>query len=388
MNWIKIDAGSAGTARDAEAAFQHMKSRAKDFHLRHDLDWIKATHPQAEVVVYSDSDGEEAYAYALVFTKDRPLPFQIGELVWFRKKLVRHELWEGPVFADDDLTADENRQHTRDLLARLRPELTAEGALSIEGLPLESALYDLIMHDEAIKRQYVAIPVGKPFAHQFIRMPETVEDYFGGMNGKTRRNLKYDQRKLSREFKAVVPVCYQAPASVDDFLDHAIPLSKKTYQWRLLGLGLRDRAHLKETFDYAAQKGWLRNYILFVDGQAVAFMLGYLYEGCYYYTDVGFDPDWSKWSVGSVLQMHVIEDLYAQENTPSLFDFGTGYGYHKAQFGNTEREEINLLLLPRNFKNALTAALYRLNLRLEAALVFVLEKLGVKKALKKLLRSS
>jgi hypothetical protein len=47
-------------------------------------------------------------------------------------------------------------------------------------------------------------------------------------------------------------------------------------------------------------------------------MLGYQYGGCYYYTDVGFDPEYAKWSVVRFLQLKVMQDLYQNEDVPSF----------------------------------------------------------------------
>src|SRR3954452_13478221 len=41
----------------------------------------------------------------------------------------------------------------------------------------------------------------------------------------------------------------------------------------------------------------------------------------FYYIDVGYDPKWAKFSIGSVLQWEVMEDLYRKGNTPTIFDF-------------------------------------------------------------------
>ena len=80
-------------------------------------------------------------------------------------------------------------------------------------------------------------------------------------------------------------------------------------------------------------------------------MLGYVHNCRYYYVDVGYDPDWAKYSVGSVLQLAVIENLYALKSPPAFFDFSTGYGEHKGRFGNHEQEEVNVLILPVSLRN-------------------------------------
>ena len=103
----------------------------------------------------------------------------------------------------------------------------------------------------------------------------------------------------------------------------AVAISKKTYQWHLLGLGLRKPDELERTLAAMARRGWTRCYLLECGGVATAFMIGYLYAGTYYYVDVGFDPDWEKWSVGTVLHLEVLRDLVGG-NAARSFDFSSG----------------------------------------------------------------
>jgi hypothetical protein len=95
---------------------------------------------------------------------------------------------------------------------------------------------------------------------------------------------------------------------VPEFLAVAQAVSRRTYQWTLLGLGLQDKAALTARLTLAADHGWMRCYILYCGDDAAAFMLGYLYRGVYYLGEMGYDPDWAKWSVGSFLQMEILRD--------------------------------------------------------------------------------
>jgi CelD/BcsL family acetyltransferase involved in cellulose biosynthesis len=115
-------------------------------------------------------------------------------------------------------------------------------------------------------------------------------------------------------------------------------------------------------------------------------MLGYQHGHCYYYTDVGFDPDHGQWSVGSALQLEVIEDLYARDNRPDVFDFSTGFGDHKARFGNRGQDEVNLLLLPRTLKHTILAGAYTRLDGLANLAIATADRIGVKQTLKRTMR--
>ena len=93
------------------------------------------------------------------------------------------------------------------------------------------------------------------------------------------------------------------------FVSKAVAISRKTYQWHLLGLGLRKPEQLERTLTAMAARGWTRCYLLECGGVPTAFMIGYQYRGTYHYVDVGFDPDWEKFSVGTMLHLAVLREL-------------------------------------------------------------------------------
>ena len=101
-------------------------------------------------------------------------------------------------------------------------------------------------------------------------------------------------------------------------------MSRKTYQATLLALGIRDDPATSSRLSHSAEQGWLRSYILYCENVPCAFMLGFQYGGCYYYDDVGYDPAYAKWSVGSVLQLKVIEDILDSPHPLKHFDFRPG----------------------------------------------------------------
>lgn len=388
MKWTRFNTADAASYSEAEKTFEQIKANVPQWHLRNHLGWVSQNRESGAITILALEKNGEYIAYALLLRQKRPLSFQIGEIKYAHKKLTRYELWAEPVFAENKLTEAEKRQWARALLLEIHTGLKEQEALSIEGLRKDSYFLALLLQDKQVRQTFITLQLGKPFAHQFINMPPTIDDYLGQMGKGTLKTLKYGQRKLNKDFQNVETRCFESQDSVDTFLDDAIAISKKTYQWRLLGLGLRHRKNLRKSFDFAAGQGWLRHYILYVDNHPVAFMLGYQYDDCYYYTDVGFDPDWGKWSVGSVLQLSMIEDLYSREDTPVLYDFSTGYGHHKAQFGNFSQDEVNLLILPNTLFNRLLVQMFKFNEWFEATSVSILERIGLKKFLKKLIRAN
>lgn len=56
----------------------------------------------------------------------------------------------------------------------------------------------------------------------------------------------------------------------------------------------------------AAERGWLRLWVLEINGNAVAGWYGLRFASCDWYYQSGRDPAWDRWSVGFVLLMHTI----------------------------------------------------------------------------------
>ncbi|MBF0383449.1 MAG: hypothetical protein HQL69_20710, partial [Magnetococcales bacterium] len=65
-----------------------------------------------------------------------------------------------------------------------------------------------------------------------------------------------------------------------------------------------------------------------------------------------------------------------------------GFGEHKARFGNHEQEEANFLFFPKTTGNRLLIACYLAVEFIMDSLVAMVERLGLKKKLKKLVRQS
>ncbi|MGH6689675.1 MAG: GNAT family N-acetyltransferase [Gammaproteobacteria bacterium] len=313
------------------------------------------------------------------------MKFALGEVNFASARIVRYTMVgepllepSGTAWAGDGISG---------LLAAIRQRLGRREAVFFEGLPTDGPTYREIATNEDVQRQFLVLQLGAPYEHQFIKLPGTYHEYLEQLGGRSRQSVQYSERKLDRDMSGQVrSVCFEHAHSIDTFLTDASAISRKTYQWRLLGLGLRDSDWTRRRLTLAAERGWFRSYILYCKDAPVAFLLGYQYRGCYYYTDVGYDPEYADWSVGTVLQIKMLKDLYSRPDRPSLFDFSTGYGSHKARFANVSRQEVHLLLLPRTIANRLLAATYVSAERISAGLVSFLDRLGVKNRVKKLVR--
>jgi len=176
-------------------------------------------------------------------------------------------------------------------------------------------------------------------------MPETFTEYLAKYSSKTRRKLKRAVRLLAREGRVEV-IRVTAAEEVDAFVDAAERVSRTSYQYNLLGLGIQDPQREKRQLGFWARQGWLRSYLLKIDDRPVAYMFGLQDARTFYYWDVAHDPEWNRLSPGKVLQYHVFEVVFAHRR-PEVFDFSTGHGEHKQFFENDCFFGADVFLVPR-----------------------------------------
>lgn len=347
------------------------------------MDWS----PVAAYFALGD-DGSQVRGYAPFFRQSRPVRLQIGELRLASIPLTRLTLIGEPLLDESDERAAFDSVVT--LLRSLRTTIGPGEAVCFEGVPLDSPTYRAITSHEYVRESFLLVHLGKPFEHHCIKMPATLDEYLHQLSGRSRQNLLRAERNLSKDMEEKVRLERFSDASgVERFVADATRISRKTYQWNLLGLGLRDSEGLARQLAYEAERGLLRNYILYCRDDPVAFMIGAQEPGAtYYYIDVGFDPDYAKWSVGSMLQLKVLRDLFASPGTPVLFDFSTGEGQHKARFGNFSRPEANVMLLPKTMRMRATSMAYASTERLSTAGATMLDRMGLKAKIKKFIRRS
>ena len=382
--WEQADLSTPG-ARDAVSMeIGRLGVQASGKSLFHELAWLLEAEDRdaGDVELYLLRRGGSLIAYAPFILQPWALRFRLGEVTLFSIRLQRLHLNGGPVLEGSDVVLPA----LEGLFAQLRPRLSRNQVIYLEGVAVGGAV-DRAVSGEALGAHYRVIEPSPRYERQLIRFPGSFEAYMQSLKTNTRQNLRNSQRKLERHLSGDVRlVTCSTKADVPAFVRKAAAISKKTYQWHLLGLGLRDSERLERTLTAMAERGWTRCYVLECGGAPVAFMLGYLYRDTYYYVDVGYDPDWAKWSVGTILHLEVFRDLIEGTQRSEWFDFSSGTGVHKERFGNESRAEANYVLLPRTVRNAVLVPAYQGFTALTDVVLRVADNLGLKARIKKLVR--
>jgi CelD/BcsL family acetyltransferase involved in cellulose biosynthesis len=177
---------------------------------------------------------------------------------------------------------------------------------------------------------------------------------------------------------------FETPEEVSAFLEQAVKVSRKTYQWTLHQRGLSATDLLRRRLLFAAERGWMRSYLLHCGGNACAFLVGFQYRGRFLLDEIGFDPALAKYSVGTVLQLLTVEDLF-NHNCPSIFDL-QDYATYKEVLSTESYLQTKMFLFRRGaYSRFLRTGHHGCQLTTRTVST-VLDRLGWKSKIRKILR--
>src|SRR5262249_23676777 len=129
----------------------------------------------------------------------------------------------------------------------------------------------------------------------------TWESYLATLGPNVRKNINRYLRNLPKTFEMRID-CATTPSDAQAALEKAIDLHRRRWGTR----GTSEAFHTatviafhREFVRVAAERGWLRLLVLSLDGAAVAALYGLRYGPTFYFYQSGFDPAFSKHSVGA-----------------------------------------------------------------------------------------
>jgi hypothetical protein len=318
--------------------------------------------------------------FAFFLLQDRPLLSYFGEFKLFSIPLKCARFVEPPRFPDES-------QAYVSLLESVK-KMDSINGMYLRSLRVNSFFWNYLNADPANRKQFLVYIPDKPSEHYLINLPGSFNEYMQKFSPKTRSNLRRNMRKLEKDTGAEIKLTrITSPEHVDSFVDSAVEVSKKTYQWHLLGSGLRSPEVLKRNLRFLAERGWLRCYLLWCGKEVCAFMICHQRRGVCHSPSIGYDPHWQSYSVGTILQLLVIEDLFDYER-PTVFDFGVGAGAQKEFFGNTHYFDADVYVLRRNAYTYLACSVHHATNELAARTSRVFERFHLKKSIKKLIRNA
>ena len=191
------------------------------------------------------------------------------------------------------------------------------------------------------------------YQRYYIDMAGDFAGYLARFSSKTRSTFNRKRRKLAELSGGTLDLReYHKPEQIAEFMEAAVPLSRRTYQTRLLDAGIPEGEAAEAGMRELAANDALRAYLLFMDGKAISYLYLPIQDGIISYAFLGYDPDFAQLSTGTVLQLEAMERLFA-ENRYRYFDFTEGEGAHKAMFGTDSIAACSFFLLKPSAANRL-----------------------------------
>jgi len=169
--------------------------------------------------------------------------------------------------------------------------------------------------------------------HWTLQLAGTFEDFVKSRRKRARNNIrKIFERIESGQAGNVSVSCYRLPSDVPRAASEADSIAAKTYQ-RGIGVGLSNTPALRSAWQYEAKKGWLRVYVLYLNGEPIAFEQGLVYKNAYLGVFSSYDPTYHYYRPGHYLFLRILKSLYS-EGDIRIYDFGSGAAAYKEQFGS------------------------------------------------------
>jgi CelD/BcsL family acetyltransferase involved in cellulose biosynthesis len=255
-----------------------------------------------------------------------------------------------------------------------------DGSLA-QSFPVSGRLARLRLEDGLI--QYCP----KQYQRYWIDLRGTFTDYLGKFSSKTRSTLARKVRRFLASNEEVEFREYRAAEEMDQFYCLARQLSRKTYQERILDVGLPSSDPFRAEMLELARNDRVRGYLLLVGEDPVA----YLYCPCWqdtgilFYRYLGYDPKFQHLSPGTVLQYLALERLFA-EGRFQLFDFLEGETPQKSLFATGSSLCADVFYLKPSLRNIGRISLREATEGISGGITRVLATFGLKRWVKKLIR--
>jgi hypothetical protein len=287
--------------------------------------------------------------YAPFLVHRGSLSYCLGEITVFSVPVLRYSMRDAPLCED--------RESLAGLFAPLRAAIGRSGVVFFEGVRTGSPLGDLLTLPESpVRDLFHVVPYGPTYLRRLVELPTGAQfaDYLQTLGSNTRKDIRRTRKNFQGLAGNTVRIIrYTEPGQANALAAALAQVSRKTYQYHLLGLGLENSPESVAQFHAAAAGGWLRAYVLWIGETPVAFKLGYHDGNTYYSHHIGYDPERSKLQPGIYLHAEVMADLLA--DGICRFDFLSGDSLYKQRLSNSSREERHYYLIPRGWPGTASA---------------------------------
>lgn len=198
-----------------------------------------------------------------------------------------------------------------------------------------------------------------PEPHWIMHLPPKNEEMWQRISSRHRSQLRRARRKLEEDEEIAGDVDFRHfhdSESIAQFCQDAEAVASKTYHHGL-GVAFKNDEFYNKRCQLFASKGQFRGYVLYLNGAPRAFWMGCMYGTIFHSQDVGYDPQMKEFQLGSLLLVHVIEELIKEKCT--CLDFGLGDAEYKQRFSDESWYDCDVTLYAPTLKNRAVILLIR-----------------------------
>ena len=344
--------------------------------LEHRVDWLQAQCDRADKAVLVLEDG--ASSPIPFFVHDGQIDFDLGEIAIGNVKVRRHVLVGNfsETVVVDWVTP----------LRELAKKIGSNSVVFLLGVVRDERLHRALGEPE-LRECFYLLQHGGAYKRRLCDIGSGFDAFLGSLSAKSRQSMRRSLRRFEENFDGRFAFrVYMSPAEVTEFLDAVEPVSKRTYQGRMLGLAVTREGHIGNRAIEGARHGYTRCYLLTVDGKPIAWRIGFQSGGVFCSHHIGYDPDLEDWHPGVLMHLYSIKHMTEVLRDVSVLDLLYGDNDFKRRASNLSRDEQNYYLIPRTFRGALTYTCLRTCNATSGLIGRLLESAGLKARLKTALR--
>jgi len=205
----------------------------------------------------------------------------------------------------------------------------------------------------------------------YMTLPDSTDAFLSRLKGDMRRNLRRRMKRLKEKFRVEIKTQNHFD-SIDEAMNAFFKLHQK--RWKTKGVpGVFAKKELRDFHVNVArlfnEKRWLSLYFLTANDAPIAAIYSFDYRQKKYEYLTGFDPDYSQYSTGNLLRLHVAEDCI--QKGFKEYDLMRGNEQYKNQWQTQNRKNLEMRIVQKG----LFAKIYGWATTDKTALL-VTEKLG------------
>ncbi|MBK8814688.1 MAG: GNAT family N-acetyltransferase [Methylococcaceae bacterium] len=329
--------------------------------------YVNNTPNVVEPYVLVASENQNTQAMIIGRLENALIPIKLGYFTIFRIKARQLVLLQDGYLGS--FTREIERAMIRQILNSLQ-EGTADRAI-LCNLPVGSGLHQVAKIEPNRWCRDYANQTSERWKTQ---LPNSFDEFMSRRPKKHRYWLRRIARVFEEHAGTVEYKKYQKREDIDSFCRHAETIAKKTYQ-RGLGVGYIDNLDIRRRLELAADRGWLRAYILFANDEPVSFWCGRLYKDTMLLDWTGFIPSYRKYEIGTILFLKMVEDLC--ESGARAIDYGMGTSFYKERFGDLKCSEGSVLFYSLTTRGLFISAVTTLVVTVNSIAKVVASKLRI-----------